>query len=104
MKNVKKAIAFISALALMGTVTACGSTDSGTSSTSAETSATTETTPAKELDEEDKAAVAEMDTGDDEKLENGTVKWLSFWDLNPANGKPKSVELELFETKYGGIL
>jgi len=102
MKNVKKAIAFISALTLMGTVTACGSTDSGTSSTSAETSATTETTPAKELDEEDKAAVAEMDTGDDEKLENGTVKWLSFWDLNPANGKPKSVELELFETKYGG--
>ena len=102
MKNVNKAIAFISALALMGTVTACGSTDSGTSSTSAETSATTETTPAKELDEEDKAAVAEMDTGDDEKLENGTVKWLSFWDLNPANGKPKSVELELFETKYGG--
>lgn len=73
MKNVNKAIAFISALALMGTVTACGSTDSGTSSTSAETSATTETTPAKELDEEDKAAVAEMDTGDDEKLENGTV-------------------------------
>lgn len=102
MKNVKKAIAFISALTLMGTVTACGSNDSGTSSTSAETSATTETTPAKELDEEDKAAVAEMDTGDDEKLENGTVKWLSFWDLNPANGKPKSVELELFETKYGG--
>ena len=48
MKNVNKAIAFISALALMGTVTACGSTDSGTSSTSAETSATTETTPAKE--------------------------------------------------------
>ena len=77
MKNVKKAIAFISALTLMGTFTACGSTDS-TASTSAETSATTETTPAKELNEEDKAAVAEMDTGDDEKLENGTVKWLSF--------------------------
>ena len=106
MKNVKKAIAFISALTLMGTFTACGRTDSSTSSksaeTSAETSATTETTPAKELDEDDKAAVAEMDIGDDEKLENGTVKWLSFWDLNPANGKPKSVELELFETKYGG--
>ena len=59
MKNVKKAIAFFSALTLMGTFTACGRTDSSTSAeTSAEPSVTTETTPAKELDEEDKAAVA----------------------------------------------
>ena len=53
MKNVKKAIAFISALTLMGTVTACGSNDSGTSSTSAETSATTETTPTKKIEEKE---------------------------------------------------
>ena len=44
MKNVKKAIAFISVLTLMGTFTACGSTDSTASS--AGTSVATETTPA----------------------------------------------------------
>lgn len=99
MKNTQKTIAIISSLALMASMTACGET--GSSST---TEQVTETTAAKELNDEDKAVVAEMDIGEDEKLENGTVKWLSSWDLNPANGKPKSVELELFETKYGGSI
>ncbi|MGN1090639.1 MAG: ABC transporter substrate-binding protein, partial [Huintestinicola sp.] len=98
MKNVRRTLAFVSALALAGSMTACGSTEKEPIATSV----TTEATAPKELDEEDAQAVQEIDTGDDEKLENGTVKWLSFWDLNPANGKPKSVELELFETKYGG--
>ena len=90
MKNMKRVLAFTAAIALIGSMTACGN-----SAAPAET--TTATTAPKELDEEDKAAVAEVNIGEDEKLENGTVKWLSFWDLNPANGKPKSVELELFE-------
>ncbi len=62
----------------------------------------TVTTAPKILDETDAQAVQEIDVGDDETVEVGEVKWLSFWDLNPANNKPKSVELELFETKYGG--
>lgn len=97
MKNVRKTIAFVSALALMGSMTACGSTgDSGASET------TTVSTAPKELDEEDKAAVAEVDIGDDEKLENGTIRWLATYDINPDKGKPKMFALELFESKYGG--
>ena len=103
MKTAKRTLAFMTAiLAMAGTMTACGGSNDSVSSTQETTSQTTETTPAKELDEEDVQIVRDIDTGDTEKLENGTVKWLSFWDLNPANGKPKSVELELFETKYGG--
>lgn len=101
----KKSLSLICAIALIGSVTACsdtGSEDQGTESTSAGDAQTTAETEPKVLDEEDAQIVQEIDTGDEEKLENGTVKWLSFWDLNPANGKPKSVELELFETKYGG--
>ncbi|MGN0608613.1 MAG: ABC transporter substrate-binding protein [Oscillospiraceae bacterium] len=99
MKNVRKTIAFVSALALMGSMTACGNTDSGSDSAS---ETTTVSTAPKELDEEDKAAVAEVDIGDDEKLENGTIRWLATYDINPDKGKPKMFALELFESKYGG--
>ncbi|MDE6600043.1 MAG: carbohydrate ABC transporter substrate-binding protein, partial [Oscillospiraceae bacterium] len=101
MKNLKRTLAFISALSLMGTLAACSGDEGG--SGSAETSATTEATAPKELNEEDKAAVDQMlEVSDDEKLENGTIKWLSWYDINPAQGKPKLAALELFETKYGG--
>ena len=55
MKNFKRVLAFTAAMALIGSMTACGN-----SSTPAETTATT---APKELDEEDKAAVAEVDIG-----------------------------------------
>ncbi|MDE6594419.1 MAG: carbohydrate ABC transporter substrate-binding protein, partial [Oscillospiraceae bacterium] len=97
MKNFKRTIAFVSALTLMGTMAACAN-DSGSASNE-----TTTTTAPKELNEEDKAAVDQMlDVSEDEKLENGTVKWLSWYDINPADNKPKLTALELFETKYGG--
>ena len=102
MKNYNKKAALLAAVVLGGMLTSCADgTGEGTPATETTTAQTSVTTP-KELDETDASAVREIDVGDAEKLENGTVKWLSFWDLNPANGKPKSVELELFETKYGG--
>ncbi|MGN1305243.1 MAG: ABC transporter substrate-binding protein [Oscillospiraceae bacterium] len=94
MKNFKRVLAFTAAIALVGSMTACGN--------SAEPAETTATTAPKELNEEDKAAVAEVDIGEDEKLENGTIKWLATYDINPDLGKPKLFALELFETKYGG--
>ena len=100
MKNLKRMTAFISVLAMLGTLSGCGTADSGDTMTTTET--TTAATAPKELDEEDKAAVAEVDIGDDEKLENGTIKWLSTYDINPDKGKPKLFALELFETQYGG--
>lgn len=93
MKKMKRILAFTAALALIGSMTACG--NSGSSEPAV-------TTAPKELDEEDKAAVAEVDIGEDEKLENGTIKWLATYDINPDLGKPKLFALELFETKYGG--
>lgn len=97
-----KVISMAAALSIVSTFAACGDT-SGTENTATTVSTTAATEP-KVLDETDAQAVQEIDIGDDEKLENGNVRWLSFWDLNPANGKPKSVELELFETKYGGTI
>lgn len=93
-------MAFVSALAMLGALSGCGTADTDVVQTTAET--TTATTAPKELDEEEKAAVAEVDIGEDEKLENGTVRWLSTYDINPDKGKPKLFALELFETQYGG--
>ncbi len=97
MKNIKRLTAMLSALAMLGTMTAC-STDEGIASEAEVTSATT---APKQLSEEEQAAVQEVEIAD-EKLENGTVKWLATYDINPDKGKPKLFALELFETKYGG--
>lgn len=97
MKNFKRLTAMISALAMLGTFTACSS-DEGIASEAEVTSATT---APKQLSEEEQAAVQEVEITD-EKLENGTVKWLATYDINPDKGKPKLFALELFETKYGG--
>ncbi|MBQ5330143.1 MAG: extracellular solute-binding protein [Oscillospiraceae bacterium] len=106
MTNIKKTAAMLAALSICMSTAACSSGNSGDTpsvNTEATTSVTTEATEPKVLDEEDAQKVEEIDMGvEEENPEVGTVKWLSFWDLNPANGKPKSVELELFETKYGG--
>lgn len=99
MKNFKRTIAFVSALALTGTMAACSSEDGGSGSVS---ETTTVSTAPKELDEEDKAAVEQIDMSGAEKLENGTVKWLSWYDINPEDNKPKLAALELFENNYGG--
>lgn len=97
MKNFKRIAATLSAVAMFGTLTACSS-DDGIASDVEVTSATT---APKQLSEEEQAAVQEV-VIEDEKLENGTVKWLATYDINPDKGKPKLFALELFETKYGG--
>ena len=96
MKKQKRILAFISALTLMASATAC------TDSSSGGATETTTTTAPKELDEEDKAVIADIDIGEDAGSEVGTVKWLSTYDINPDKGKPKMPALELFETQYGG--
>lgn len=53
------------------------------------------------MNESDASQVAGIDINA-EKLENPTVQFLSEWDLNPAEGQPVSVALELFQTKFGG--
>lgn len=53
------------------------------------------------MNKEDADKIAEIDVGA-EKLENGTVKFLSSWDLNPAEGQPIAPALEMFQTQFGG--
>lgn len=93
-KILLKRAALISAVALMASsVTACGSSGEETTTTAETTTAT--------MNEEQAAVVEQVDVKAD-TLENGTLKFLSFWDINPTEGKPVPVALQLFQTKYGG--
>lgn len=98
MKNFKRIAAFLSALTLMGSMTAC-KTDQPAETTPTET---TPTTAPKELSDEEKEIVNQIDAGAEEKLANPTVRWLSWYSINPENNKPKMPALEMFETQYGG--
>lgn len=106
MKRFKSIIAAVLALGCVMTVTGCdeenapvsgGGTPSGGS---APTQASTPSSVAS-MDESDASEVAKIEI-EAEKLENPTVKFLSEWDLNPAEGQPISVALEMFQTKFGG--
>lgn len=98
MKRKQIAALALALVCLAGTTACSGNTATATQAT---TTAVTTTTPPATFKEEDAAAIAEI-VSDVEKLENGTVKFLSSWDINPADGKPKTVALEMFETQYGG--
>ena len=98
MKKQKRILAFISALTLMASATAC------TDSSSGGATETTTTTAPKELNEEDKAVIADIDIGEDAGAEVGNVRWMATYDINPDKGKPKMPALELFETQYGGTI
>lgn len=113
MKRFKSIIAAVLAVGCVLTVTGCdeeapssggnsgGNTPpsaNGGSSTPPTSSSPTSTTT---MDKEDADKVAQIDIGA-EKLEDPVVKFLSSWDLNPAEGQPLSVALEMFQTQFGG--
>lgn len=105
MKNTKRIIAAILALSSFAALTACDdespASTSGTPSGTGAPPVVTESTTKATMKQEDADKVAEIDIGA-EKLANPTVKFLSSWDLNPAEGQPVSVALEMFQTQYGG--
>ena len=104
MKRFKNIIAAMLALCCTIAVTACDDeapVSSGNSSAANTAPATTAATTTATMNEDDAEKVAEIEI-DAKQLENGTVKFLSSWDLNPAEGQPISVALEMFQTKYGG--
>ncbi len=121
MKNTKKILAGIMALAMTAGFAACGGDDGqGTGdggngggggeaevTTTSETVTTTAATVAVneaglESDEESVIENA-MSQLQDVTLENNEIKWLAHYDINPSgNGASKSVALEMFERKYGG--
>ena len=100
-KELVKRISLISAMAIAASSLAgCGSSgsESQEASTLPTTAGTTATMP------EEHAQIVEQVELNVDKLENGTLKWLSFWDINPTEGKPVPVSLQLFQTKYGGTI
>ncbi len=106
MKTYKKILAAALAAASLAALTACDEEPAGSGVPSDSSNAGTppkasEATTKATMNEEDAEKVAEIDIGA-EKLENPDVKFLSSWDLNPAEGQPISVALEMFQTQYGG--
>ncbi len=112
MKNLKKTLAGLSALAFAASMTACGgNTESGEETQSTEqTTVTTTTAATVEINtatvaEEDQQTLDEAANAalQDVELENKTIKWLAHYDLNPTtSGNSESVPLNVFRTKYGG--
>ncbi len=114
MKNTKKIIAGIMAVGMVSALTACGNNGADNSDSDATTTTTSATTTtgvtvavntAELQDDEETALEDTMSQLPDVELENKTIKWLGNYDLNPSTtGESKSVALEMFERKYGGVI
>ncbi len=110
MKEFKRTVAGVSALALTLSMTACGGdseTSSGetTSETAATTTMATVAVNTETVKEEDQATLDQIadEYLQDIELENKTIKWLAHYDLNPStDGRSESVALNLFKSKYQG--
>lgn len=111
MKNFKRTVAGISALTFALGLTACGGGDTATtapgsndaSATQATDATTTAATTTVTMASEDAEAVSGATALlRDEELENKTIKFLSHWDINPAEGVSVPVQLGMFQEKYGG--
>ena len=103
MKNITRLTAAALAICSFLAVTGCdeqqeisSAPDSSNAPAQATTAATTAT-----MNKDDADKIAEIDIGA-EKLENGVVKFLSSWDLNPAEGQPVAPALEMFQSQFGG--
>ncbi len=109
MKNFKKTLAGVSALAFAMSMTACGGgSESGGDTTTAPVETTTgatveiNTATVAEEDQQTLDKMAEENLQDIE-LENKTIKWLAHYDINPStDGKSENIALNLFKNKYGG--
>ena len=104
MKKIKTLIASLLVVSLVPMIAGCDEEQASTpTSQSGAPSIPHENTSSSvaSMEGEDAEKVAEIEIPG-EKLANPTVKFLSEWDLNPAEGQPVSVALELFQTKFGG--
>lgn len=99
MKNSKRIITGVLALLTALSVTACGSSSSGKGESSS--------MPEKKLEESQQDIVDRLaGEMEDKKLENNTIDWFCFWDINPTASEDKDigVDLALFKTKYNGVI
>ena len=102
MVNNKRIISGIAALAMVCGLAACdGSGNEATTTTQFTVEKNTET-----LSSEDAAAIDDVAAALEGELENSTIKWLCFFDpFNPNEyGSTKALSLEIFESKYDGVI
>ncbi|MCH5192892.1 MAG: hypothetical protein J1F11_02950 [Oscillospiraceae bacterium] len=114
MKNTKKVLSGVVAMAMLASFAACSddtNTNTNTNSTGTTTEATTTTAVTVEVNtdtlkaEEQEALEGVMEKLQDVELENKEIKWLAHYSLQPdGTGQSKSVGLEMFEQKYGGTI
>ncbi len=109
MKKFKRTVAGISALTFALGLTACGGNsgtpEGGETENSAGTTAattTSEITTATMASEDVEAVSGAAAKLRDVELENKTIRFLSNWDINPAEGVEVPVQLGLFQSQYGG--
>ncbi|MBQ7132071.1 MAG: extracellular solute-binding protein [Oscillospiraceae bacterium] len=112
MNTTKKLLAMLLAISVCAPFCACGKDDESSSSSSSSVSVAER----DESQQETLKSVTERFTdylienegyasAEDIKLENPTIKWLSWWDINPQNdGDTISTDLQLFQDVYGGTV
>lgn len=99
-KDATRKFSLITAAAMTAAMlSGCGS-DDGVQNADTTHSMTKETTTATMAAED--AEVVDQVEVEDEKLENGKLRWLSFWSIEPEEGETLDVFMQLFKTKYGG--
>ncbi len=111
MKNIKRVLAAISALAISIVTVSCGGNEEGAAGSTAPaesaaaetTTVTTKEAQSVEMNEEQKSTIESLaDSLPDMELSNTTVKFISHWDMNPGDGQVVPPYLQLFRDKYDG--
>ena len=98
-KTTAKILAGILAAASVASFASCGDTGSG-AGTNEETTTTTAKT--EWTGDNVEVTVDESSLNTDIDISGKTLKWLSFYDLNPTNDEPeRSTEVTIFEDTYG---
>lgn len=105
MNMTKKKILSVSAasIILLGMLSGC-TQDSGESNNSGGGDNNPVTTPPPSTMAQEQQSQVEEIKVKDFQLENKEITFLASWARNPANGKNKDVALELFQTRFGGVV
>lgn len=98
MRNAKKLLALVVAMASVFSLAACGKNDSSADSTSSIAGVDLDSSTVGGIVDAASSALGESV----EKLENPKVQWLAHYDINPSDGKVEDPSIALFRETYGG--
>lgn len=98
MRNAKKLLALVAAMASVFSLAACGKNDSSTESTSSIAGVDLDSSTVGNIVDAASSQLGESV----EKLANPKVQWLAHYDINPADGKVEDPSIALFREVYGG--